>query len=238
MRKTKIVCTIGPACDSEEMIEKMCLAGMNVARLNFSHGTHADHLARIQTIRRVREKLKKPIAIMLDTQGPEYRIHTFVNKKVALREGDEFTFTTRDVQGDEHCVGVSFKGLMADLHPGDRILVNNGLTDFRVESVTDTDARCRVVVGGELSDRKSMAFPGKVLSQPFLSQQDKEDILFGIENDVDFIACSFVSRRQDLADIHEFLRVHGDPDIELIAKIENSTGIENIEDICQEIIEK
>ena len=234
MRKTKIVCTIGPACDSEEMIEKMCLAGMNVARLNFSHGTHADHLARIQTIRRVREKLKKPIAIMLDTKGPEYRIQTFVNKKVALREGDEFTFTTRDVQGDEHCVGVSFKGLMADLHPGDRILVNNGLTDFRVESVTDTDARCRVVVGGELSDRKSMAFPGKVLSQPFLSQQDKEDILFGIENDVDFIACSFVSRRQDLADIHEFLRVHGDPDIELIAKIENSTGIENIEDICQE----
>ena len=234
MRKTKIVCTIGPACDSEEMIEKMCLAGMNVARLNFSHGTHADHLTRIQTIRKVRDKLKKPIAIMLDTKGPEYRIQTFVNKKVALREGDEFTFTTRDVQGDEHCVGVSFKGLMADLHPGDRILVNNGLTDFRVESVTDTDARCRVVVGGELSDRKSMAFPGKVLSQPFLSQQDKEDILFGIENDVDFIACSFVSRRQDLADIHEFLRAHGDPDIELIAKIENSTGIENIEDICQE----
>ena len=233
MRKTKIICTIGPACESEEMLTQLCEAGMNVARLNFSHGTHADHLERIQRIKRVREKLGLPIAIMLDTKGPEYRIKTFQNGPVNLIEGQEFTFTTRDVPGDETRVAVNFTGLPESMTPGDTILVSNGLLSFRVKEVTDEDVICTVVNGGELSDRKSMNFPGKLLSQPYLSDQDKSDILFGIENGVDFIACSFVSRKQDLLDIQAILDEAGGEGVELIAKIENSTGIENIDEICQ-----
>ena len=233
MRKTKIICTIGPACESEEMLTQLCEAGMNVARLNFSHGTHADHLERIQRIKRVREKLGLPIAIMLDTKGPEYRIRTFEGGKVTLVEGDEFTFTTQEVQGDRTRVGVSFKGLPESMAPGDTILVSNGLLSFKVKEVSDTDVICTVINGGELSDRKSMNFPGKLLSQPYLSEQDRSDILFGIEHGVDFIACSFVSRKQDLLDIQAILDEAGADGIELIAKIENSTGIENIDEICQ-----
>ncbi|MDY5221399.1 MAG: pyruvate kinase [Eubacteriales bacterium] len=233
MRKTKIICTIGPACESEEMLTQLCEAGMNVARLNFSHGTHADHLERIQRIKRVREKLGLPIAIMLDTKGPEYRIRTFEGGKVTLAEGDEFTFTTQEVQGDRTRVGVSFKGLPESMAPGDTILVSNGLLSFKVKEVSDTDVICTVINGGELSDRKSMNFPGKLLSQPYLSEQDRSDILFGIEHGVDFIACSFVSRKQDLLDIQAILDEAGADGIELIAKIENSTGIENIDEICQ-----
>ena len=233
MRKTKIICTIGPACESEEMLTQLCEAGMNVARLNFSHGTHADHLERIQRIKRVREKLGLPIAIMLDTKGPEYRIKTFENGPVNLVEGAEFTFTTRDVPGDETRVAVNFTGLPESMVPGDTILVSNGLLSFKVKEVTDEDVICTVVNGGELSDRKSMNFPGKLLSQPYLSAQDRSDILFGIENGVDFIACSFVSRKQDLLDIQTILDEAGADGIELIAKIENSTGIENIDEICQ-----
>ena len=233
MRKTKIICTIGPACESEEMLTQLCEAGMNVARLNFSHGTHADHLERIQRIKRVREKLGLPISIMLDTKGPEYRIKTFENGPVNLIEGQEFSFTTRDVPGDETRVAVNFSGLPESMVPGDTILVSNGLLSFRVKEVTDEDVICTVVNGGELSDRKSMNFPGKLLSQPYLSEQDRSDILFGIENGVDFIACSFVSRKQDLLDIQSILDEAGADGIELIAKIENSTGIENIDEICQ-----
>lgn len=233
MRKTKIICTIGPACESEEILTQMCEAGMNVARLNFSHGTHAEHLERIERIKRVREKLNLPIAIMLDTKGPEYRIRTFENGRVFLKPGDHFCFTTREVQGDEKQVSVNFKGLTQDLCPGDTILLCNGLLSFRVENVTDTDAECVVIAGGELSDRKSMNFPGKILSQPYLSPQDREDILFGVANGVDFIACSFVSRKQDLLDIQAVLDEVDAHGIELIAKIENSTGVENIEEICE-----
>ena len=233
MRKTKIICTIGPACESEEMLTQLCEAGMNVARLNFSHGTHADHLERIQRIKRVREKLGLPIAIMLDTKGPEYRIKTFENGPVNLIEGQEFSFTTRDVPGDQTRVAVNFSGLPESMAPGDTILVSNGLLSFKVKEVTDEDVICTVVNGGELSDRKSMNFPGKLLSQPYLSAQDRSDILFGIENGVDFIACSFVSRKQDLLDIQAILDEAGADGIELIAKIENSTGIENIDEICQ-----
>ena len=234
MRKTKIVCTIGPACEDEQTLEKMCLAGMNVARLNFSHGTHEEHQARIDRIRRVREKLNLPIAILLDTKGPEYRIKTFEKGKVTLREGDEFTLTEQDVVGDEHRVAVNFTGLTKDLKVGDRVLLSNGLLALEVKRLEGVDAVCTVLVGGELSDRKSMNFPGRLLSQAFLSEQDKEDLAFGVKNGVDFIACSFVSRRQDLLDIKEYLRTMGGEDIELIAKIENQSGIDNIEDICRE----
>lgn len=234
MRKTKIVCTIGPACSDETILEQMCLAGMNVARLNFSHGTHESHQKTIDMLTRVRDRLALPIAIMLDTKGPEYRIKTFKNGKVTLHEGDTFAFTTEEVEGDETRVAVNYKGLNQDLKPGDRVLLNNGLMAFEVEETTDTDVICRVTVGGELSDRKSMAFPGKVLRQAYLSEQDKQDILFGARNGVDFIACSFVSCKQDLVDIKNFMQENGIEDIELIAKIENRSGVDNIEEICEE----
>ena len=234
MRKTKIICTIGPACEDEETLTQLCLAGMNVARLNFSHGTHEEHLKKIQTIKRVREKLNLPVAIMLDTKGPEYRIKTFRDGQVTLREGDLFTFTTDEVEGDQTRVSVNYKGLMDDLSVGDTILLNNGLIIFEVTALTKTEAACVVKVGGVLSNRKSMSFPNKVLRQKYLSDQDKEDILFGVQNDVDFVACSFVSTRQDLIDVREYLDSIGGENIDLIAKIENRAGVDNIRDICDE----
>ena len=234
MRKTKIICTIGPACEDEETLTQLCLAGMNVARLNFSHGTHEEHLKKIQTIKKVREKLNLPVAIMLDTKGPEYRIKTFRDGQVTLREGDLFTFTTDEVEGDQTRVSINYKGLMDDLSVGDTILLNNGLIIFEVTALTKTEAACVVKVGGVLSNRKSMSFPNKVLRQKYLSDQDKDDILFGVENDVDFVACSFVSTRQDLIDVREYLDSIGGENIDLIAKIENRAGVDNIKDICDE----
>lgn len=234
MRKTKIICTIGPASSDEKVFTEMCKAGLNVARLNFSHGTHEEHKVKLDMIKKVREKLNLPIAIMLDTKGPEYRVKTFKNGKIFLNDGDTFTFTTKDVEGDESKVSVNYKGLCKDLAVGDTILVNNGLVIFKVTSLSDTDAVCTVVTGGELSDRKSMSFPGKILNQVYLSEQDKQDLLFGIENDVDFVAASFVSRKQDLVDLKAFLHEHGGDNIDIIAKIENQAGIDNIEEICTE----
>ena len=234
MRKTKIVCTIGPSSCNENTLKAMCLAGMNVARLNFSHGTHPEHLEKIELIKKVREELKLPIAILLDTKGPEYRIKTFENGKIMLKDGDDFTFTTEDVVGNEQRVAVTYQGLANDLNVGDRILLNNGLLIFEVTTTTETEVLTKVVVGGELSDRKSMSFPNKVLKQIYLSEQDKSDILFGIKNGIDFIACSFVSCRQDLIDVKSFLKENNAEDIDLIAKIENQSGIDNIEEICEE----
>ena len=233
MRKTKIVCTIGPASSSEEVFAEMCKAGLNVARLNFSHGTHEEHQQKFDMIHKVRRALGLPIAIMLDTKGPEYRICTFKNKKILLQDGDAFTFTTRQVEGDGTIVGVSYAGLANDLSVGDTVLVNNGLVIFTVERIEGTEIHCRVVVGGELSDRKSMSFPHKVLEQVYLSEQDKDDLLFGIRNGIDFVAASFVSRRQDVLDVRKFLDAHGGQDIEIIAKIENQTGLDHVEEICE-----
>ena len=234
MRKTKIVCTIGPASKSEEILTQMCLAGMNVARLNFSHGTHAEHKETIDTIKKVREKLSLPIAILLDTKGPEYRIKTFENGKIVLHDGDTFRFTTEDVIGNKERVSVTYSGIIYELAPGDKILANNGLLIFEVIGIENRDVVTKVICGGELSNRKSLSFPGKVLKQAYLSDADKADILFGIENEVDYIACSFVSSKQDLVDVHKYLSEKGGDDIELIAKIENQSGIDNIEEICTE----
>lgn len=233
MRKTKIVCTIGPASQDEETLTKMMKAGMNVARVNFSHGTHEEHHGKIENIKRVREKLGIPVAIMLDTKGPEYRIRTFKDGKIMLREGEPFTLTVDDVVGDETRVSVNYEGLVNDLSVGDRVLLCNGLLALRVESIEGHDIHCIVVVGGELGDRKSMSFPNKVLKQAYLSEQDKADLLFGIEHDVDYVACSFVSTRQDLEDVRAFLDANGGQSLSLIAKIENQSGIDNIEDICK-----
>ena len=233
MKKTKIICTIGPASESEEVLTQMALAGMNVARLNFSHGTHEEHAEKIATIKRVREKLNLPISIMLDTKGPEYRIKTFRNGSVMLKDGDTFSFTAEEIEGDEHRVSVSYKPMIRELAVGDKILLSNGLLIFEVTELTETDAVCTVLAGGELSNRKSMSFPNKVLNQVYLSEQDKEDLLFGIEHDVDFVACSFVSNRQNLEDVRTFLAGHGGGNIDLIAKIENRSGVDNIEDIIE-----
>ena len=234
MRKTKLICTIGPSCSDEKTITEMIQAGMNVARLNFSHGTHDEHRKRINMIRKISEQLQIPVAVMLDTKGPEYRIKTFKNGKIHLCDGDSFTFTTRDIEGDRDIVSVNYAGLADELSPGDNILLDNGLLIFEVEKVSGSEILCRVTAGGDLSDRKSMSFPGKVLKQTYLSEQDKQDLLFGIENGVDYIACSFVSCRQDLLDVKKFLHENRSDQIELIAKIENQSGVDNIDEICKE----
>ena len=233
MRKTKIICTIGPASANERTLTQMCLAGMNVARLNFSHGSHEEHKEKIELIKRVRENLDMPIPIMLDTKGPEYRIKTFKDGSVEVSDGAQFTFTTEDIEGDETKVSVSFEGLIRDLSVGDRILVNNGLVVFEVNELTDTEAICTTVVGGTLSNRKSMSFPNKVMSGPYLSEQDKADLLFGIENDVDYVAASFVSTKADVVSLRQFLNDNGGANIDIIAKIENQAGVDNIEEICE-----
>ena len=206
MRKTKIIATIGPACDSEETLTKMCEAGMNVARLNFSHGTREDQQERINLVKTVREKLELPIAIMLDTKGPEYRIGTFSNKRITLKDGDTFTFTTEDIIGDDTRVSVSDKRMMDELQPGDTVLVNNGLVVMEVRNVQGSEAVCTVTAGGELSDRKSMNFPNRLMPGDYLSEQDKGDILLGIQNEVDFIAASFVSTREDVQALRDLDR--------------------------------
>lgn len=233
MRGTKIVCTLGPASETKEIIRGLCEAGMNVARLNFSHNTHADHQKRIDLVKKVRDELQMPIAIMLDTKGPEYRIRTFEGGKILLSDGDRFTFTTDDVIGNRERVSVSYAKLPTELSVGDTILLNNGLLTFLVDRIEGANIECKVICGGELSDRKSMSFPGKVMKQPYLSEQDKKDILFGVENDVDYIACSFVSCKQDLIDVRNYMQEIGAENIELIAKIENQSGVDNIEEICE-----
>ena len=231
MKKTKIVCTMGPACRNEATLTKMALAGMNVPRLNFSHGDYEEHKKNIDLIKKVREKLNIPLPIMLDTKGPELRIKTFKDHKITLKEGDPFTFTTDDIEGDQSKVSVSYKEIVDDLEPGDTILLNNGLLVFKVTEVTSTDVHTEVIVGGDLSDKKSMFFPGKTLSLKYLSEQDKNDILFGIEQGIDFIACSFTSKAQDILDIRQLLEENGNPDIDLIAKIESRSGVNNIDEI-------
>ena len=232
MRKTKIICTIGPASENEKTLTEMCKAGMNVARLNFSHGTYEQHKAKIELIKKVREKLEMPIPIMLDTKGPEYRIGTFEGGKITLADGDKFTFTTEDIVGNGERVSVSYKRLTEELVPGDTILLNNGLVIFKVDEIAGTEIKCTVVTGGDLSDKKSMNFPDKHLHQDFLSEQDKADLLFGIENEVDFVAASFVSCEADIRAMRDFLDANGGKDIDIIAKIENRAGVNNIDEIC------
>ena len=233
MRKTKIICTIGPASENEEILTRMCRSGMNVARLNFSHGTHEEHKKKFDLVKQVREKLDLPIAIMLDTKGPEYRIGTFENGKITLKDGDEFIFTTEDIVGDQTRVSVSYKRLIEDLNIGDRILLNNGLVIFEVISLDGSDAKCRVIAGGELSNRKSMNFPNKTMTQEYLSEVDKADLLFGIENGMDFVAASFISCEADIRAVRDFLDENGGHDVDIIAKIENRAGVDNIDEICK-----
>lgn len=233
MKKTKIICTLGPASDNELVLSDLVDAGMNVARLNFSHGTHEEHAAKIAMIKKLRERKKVPLPILLDTKGPEFRIKTFEDGKITLKDGDTFTFTTEDIIGDKSRVAVSFAGICEQLVPGDKILLNNGLMIFEVVKVEKPEVICKTLVGGELSNRKSMFFPDKELDMIYLSEQDKADIKFGVEQGVDFIAASFVSKAQDVIDIRNWLRQCGSPDgeIEIIAKIENRAGVNNLNEI-------
>ncbi len=231
MRKTKIICTIGPASESEEILEKMCKAGMDVARLNFSHGTHDEMKKKIDAIKNVREKLNAPIPILLDTKGPEYRVGTFENDKVELQEGQIFTLTTEPIEGNKERVSVSYRNLPHELEKNDRILVNDGLIELRVEEIEGEEIRCRVIEGGILSNRKSMNFPGKLMQHEFLSEKDKEDLLFGIQNEIDFVAASFVSNKENILDMRRFLDENGGKDISICAKIENRAGVNNLDEI-------
>lgn len=241
MKKTKIICTLGPASDSEEILSELIDAGMNVARLNFSHGTHEEHAKKIATIKKVREQKHAPIPIMLDTKGPEFRIKTFANGKINLKAGDTFTFTTKDVVGDNTKVSVSFSGICEQMNAGDKILLNNGLMVFEVFKVSKPDVICKTIVGGELSNRKSMFFPDKELKMTYLSEQDKADLKFGVEQGIDYVACSFVSKAQDIIDVRNWLKECGSPDgeIEIIAKIESRAGVNNLDkilDVCDGIM--
>ncbi len=235
MKKTKIICTIGPASDNEDILAKLVDAGMNVARLNFSHGTHEEHAEKIGRIKRVRERKNAPIAIMLDTKGPEFRIKTFKGGKITLKEGDTFTFTTENIVGDKTKVGVSFAGMCDQMFKGDKILLNNGLMIFEVIKVEKPEVVCKTIVGGVLSDRKSMFFPDKQFDIPYLSEQDKADLKLGVEQEVDFVACSFVSKAQDIIEVRNYLRECGakDGDIDLIAKIESRAGVNNLDAILE-----
>ena len=233
MKKTKIICTIGPTSENKSVLCKMADAGMDVVRLNFSHGTHAEFEKRIAVIKEVREEKGLPLPILLDTKGPELRIKTFENGRITLNEGDPFTFTTEEVIGNESVVSVSYKGICEDMLPGDKILLNNGMMSFRVTEVEAPNVHCVVETGGELSNRKSMFFPDKELHLEFLSEADKADILFGIEQDVDFVALSFVSKAQDVIDAKNFLAEHGASHIDVIAKIENRSGVNNLLDIMK-----
>jgi len=233
MRKTKIICTLGPATDNPKVLRDMIRAGMNVARLNFSHGTHEDHLMRINAVKAARKELGVPLAIMLDTKGPEIRIKTFKGGPVMLNEGDTFTLTTRDTEGSNEIVSITHRTLPAYLKPGNAILINDGLIDIRVQALTETDIICKVVYGGPLSDRKSINIPGVEIDMPYLSDTDKKDILFGIANDVDYLACSFVRCEDDARIVRKFIDDNGGKSIDIIAKIENRQGVDNIDSIIR-----
>jgi len=234
MLKTKIVCTIGPASRSEKVMADMLKAGMNVARLNFSHGDHESHREVIETFRRVRERLGKPAAIMLDTKGPEVRICTFKDGKITLNTGDIFTLTTEAVEGDATRVSVTYADLPSQLKVGDRVLIDDGRLELTVRELTDTDIVCVVVTGGPLTNRKGVNVPGVHLDIPYLSEQDMADLRFGVEMDVDYVAASFVRSAEDVIAMRNYLDYYGGHNIRIIAKIENTEGIDNFEAILKE----
>ncbi len=234
MRRTKIVCTLGPATDDYAVLKSMMRAGMNVARLNFSHSTYDEHRARIEMVKRARKELDLPIALLLDTKGPEIRIKTFAAGKVALKAGKKFTLTTRDIEGDENAVSITFEDLPKYVKKGARILVNDGLIELIVQSVNATDIVTAVQNDGVLSNRKSINLPDTFIDMPYLSDIDRADIEFGLEQDIDYIAMSFVRTVEDVRTIKKLLNEHDKNDVQLIAKIENRSGVDNMESILAE----
>ena len=204
MRKTKIVCTLGPASDSEEKIEQLILGGMNAARFNFSHGTHESHLETLNRLKKVRDRLGLPVAAMLDTKGPEIRIKKFENGPIALNDGDMFTLTTEDIPGTQDKVSVTYENLHCELKKGDRVLIDDGLVELNVSEIKGRDIICTVVTGGTLSNNKSINLPGSSIRLPSMTEKDIADITFACEQGFDFIAASFVRKAQDIRDIREY----------------------------------
>ena len=233
MRRTKIICTLGPASSNRKTVEKMIEAGMNVARLNFSHGTHEGHQKYIDMVKTIRKERGCPLAIMLDTKGPEIRTGVMKDGPVKLIDGQDFTLTAREVEGDDKEVFMTLPELPSQVKAGNIILVDDGAIKLRVKSTTETDIICTVEAGGKLSDRKGINVPYVAGDMPYLSEQDKSDLLFGIENDVDFVAASFVRSKQDIIDLRKFINYNGGHDIRIIAKIENLQGIEAFDDILE-----
>lgn len=231
MKKTKIVCTIGPSSDSYEVLKALVNEGMNVTRLNFSHGTHPEHKKRIDTIKKLRDDLDEPIAIMLDTKGPEIRIKTFKDGMIRIEQGQDFTLTSEDVEGDGTRVSVTYKDIAKDLKANDRVLIDDGLVEFTVISVDENNVYMKAVNSGELSDRKGVNLPSVKVNLPTFTEKDIEDLIFGIENDVDFIAASFIRSAKDVLEIRKILESNGGDDIKIISKIENLEGVQNIDEI-------
>ena len=229
MRKTKIVCTLGPSTDNEEVLRQIMAEGMDVARCNFSHGTYDDHKRRMDTVKKLRKEVGRPVAILLDTKGPEVRVKSFREGKVTLEEGQLFTLTADEVEGTKDIVSVTYNRLYEDLEEGMRVLIDDGLIEMKVEKVDKTNIVCRVINGGTVSNHKGVNVPDVDLSMPYISEKDREDILFGIEQDVDFIAASFVQKKEDILQLKKLL----EKDIKIIAKIENAQGVANIDDIVE-----
>ena len=234
MRKTKIICTLGPSTDDDNILRALMENGMDVARFNFSHGSHQDHKTRLEKIKKLREELNLPVAALLDTKGPEVRVRNFTEGKVTVENGNTFTLTTREVEGTKDIVSITYAGLPADVSAGTRILIDDGLIDLKVTAIENgTDIVCEVINGGVISNHKGVNIPGVDLSMPYLSDVDKEDILFGIQQGFDFIAASFVRTASDILQIKRFLEENGCYSINIIAKIENMQGVEHIDEIIQ-----
>ncbi len=233
MRRTKIICTLGPAVDSEDMIRTLIRTGMDAARFNFSHGSHPEHLARLNMLKAVRDAMGRPVATILDTKGPEIRIRSFETKTITLEPGDPFTLTTEDVTGNQGWVSVTYPQLHEELQPGQEILIDDGLVAIRVERIEGTNIVCTVENGGTLSANKSINIPGVHIQLPALTEKDIDDIRFGVENDFDFIAASFVRRAADVEAVRAVLHDCGGDDVKIIAKIENQEGVDNLDEILE-----
>lgn len=233
MRKTKIICTLGPASDSDAVLERLIQEGMDVARFNFSHGTHEEQKKRLTKLRLLRERYGRPVATLLDTKGPEIRVRDFKDGAITLQKGDEFVLTGREVEGDEHIVTITYPELVSDVKVGQRILIDDGLIEMTVKELTDTDIICDVNNGGKVSNHKGINVPGIHLSLPYISEVDKSDLLFGIEEDVDYVAASFVRTAEDVQQIRKLLQENGGEQIKIIAKIENTEGVNCIDEIIE-----
>ena len=231
IRKTKIICTLGPSTDG--VLRQLMESGMNVGRFNFSHGTHEEHAKRVQEFDALRKELNLPVARLLDTKGPEIRIGDFENGSIMLKEGQKFTLTTEEMLGNEEKVTVSYKELPQDVKEGNNILIDDGLINMRVDKTTNTDIECTVLNGGKISNKKGVNVPNVDLSMPFMSEKDKSDLLFGIEHDFDFIAASFTRTADDINEMRQFLKDHGETDVKIIAKIESNQGVANIDSIIE-----
>ncbi len=233
MRRTKIICTLGPATDNPDVLRELFIKGMDVARLNFSHGTHEEHLVRAQQFKQMRADLKRPAALLLDTKGPEIRLRKFKGGKACLENGKTFTLTTDEVEGDDTMAAISYKGLPADLTKGDRILIADGLIELKVTSISGSKIITEVINGGELGNNKGMNVPGVTTRLPFMNDNDRKDILFAIENDFDYIAASFARSADDIKEMKNFIETNGGGFIKLISKIENHDGVKNIDEIMR-----